>query len=328
MTVSVPRPKVFTTDSAGPDRVGAWEAHNAAQLIALRCEAPHGTDFDAAEVNMELGGSHIARVSGTRHMVSRTENLIESDPVDALAVYATLRGEAVLEYAGRKRVLHPGEILVCDADRPLVRGFGHGLEELAVRVPKDVIRTVCGLDSLGEPLVMDARTDGYARALVRLVGSAVGGRMPVPPDEQALVELVCVLAIGDRAGQALRHRAAARAYIAEHLHDPSLSAVRVAAAVGVSERTLSRVFAVGGASVPQQILDRRLDVAYALLKARPGFTTAETSAHCGFRSFPYFSQTFQRRFGMTAGEVRRSAHGNHAADTRCTPLTGRDGDGF
>ncbi|MGC5561964.1 helix-turn-helix domain-containing protein [Streptomyces sp. FR-108] len=305
---TLPRPKVFSTEAAGPECVEAWEAHNAAQLIALSCDVPCDAEFEAAEVNLELTKAHLARVRGSQHKVIRTRDLIESDPAHAYAVYATLRGSATLEHSGHTRVLHPGQVMVCDADLPIARGFAHGLEELAIKVPRELIHTNTGLDLLAEPLIFDARSDGHARALVHMLGTALDAGIPVPPDEQGLVELVSVLAAGPRTSSALRHRVAARNYIAQRLHDPSLSAAGVAAAVGLSERTLSRVFAASGMSVPQQISGRRLDVAYALLRARPDFTTAAVAARCGFWSYGYFSQTFQRRFGVTAGEVRRLAH--------------------
>jgi transcriptional regulator GlxA family with amidase domain len=36
-------------------------------------------------------------------------------------------------------------------------------------------------------------------------------------------------------------------------------------------------------------------------------STAVVAAMCGFRSTAHFSQTFQARFGITAGELRRAA---------------------
>lgn len=78
-----------------------------------------------------------------------------------------------------------------------------------------------------------------------------------------------------------------------------------ASAAGISERHLSRVFAEAGTSVPRHILGHRLDVAHALLSREDPPRTADVAAWCGFSSAGYFSQTFRRRFEMTAGEIRR-----------------------
>lgn len=289
--------------------VGAWERHNAEALVEVACAIPAGP-FRAREVNLQVDRVRVAHVSGTPHTVARDATLVESRPVDAIAVYAALRGEALLESGGRRQVVRPGQVLVCDADRPFLRGFGHGLEELAVTVPRAALAVLTGLDSVVEPLVVDAAgagADPHARALVRLVGRSVAADVRVPADERAVLELVSVLATGSRGSLAVAHRAAARAYIDDHLTDPALSAASVAAGAGISERQLSRVFADAGTSVPRQILARRLDLAHALLAAGVAGRTVDVAARCGFASPSYFSQAFRRRFGLSAGEVRRAA---------------------
>ena len=89
----------------------------------------------------------------------------------------------------------------------------------------------------------------------------------------------------------------------------SLSAADVANGAGISERHLSRLFADSGTSIPEHILARRLDLAHALL-CRPDardLRVVDVAARCGFTSTAYFSETFKRRFGSTAGHLRRTA---------------------
>jgi transcriptional regulator GlxA family with amidase domain len=79
--------------------------------------------------------------------------------------------------------------------------------------------------------------------------------------------------------------------------------------VGISVRQLTRVFAGRGRTFPRHVLGRRLDLAHSLLAGpgAPTLSTAVVAAMCGFRSTAHFSQTFQARFGITAGELRRAA---------------------
>ena len=296
--VRIPRAHGFATTEIEADRqVELWERHNAESLIALSCRPPTAKTFTATEVNLQLDRVHLARVRGTRHVVERTAELIEDTPTNAVAVYVTIMGAAVFEQGGQRRVLRPGQLLVCDADRPFVREFGHGLDELAVKVPRIQLRT---------PIVVDVGPgeNAHGRALARLVARAVRRDCPVPADEQAVLELVEILA--DKSSDLpVAHRAAAKAFIEEHITDPTLSAGDVAAATGISERHLSRLFAAVGTSVPRHILSRRLDAAYSMLTTAAGVRTADVAARCGFTSIAYFSQTFRRRFGVTAGEARR-----------------------
>lgn len=302
--VTIPRARAFATTEIDTDRqVELWERHNAESLIALACRPPAAQPFAASEVNLQLQRAHLARVRGTRHVVERSAGMVEARPADAIAVYVTILGEAVFEQDGQRLVLRPGQLLVCDADRPFVRGFGHGLDELAVKVPRSEFTQFTGMETVRSPIVVETGENPHGRALARLVGRAVRHARPVPADEQAVLELVAVLA--GHMALPVAHRAAARAFIEEHITDPTLSAGDVAAGTGISERHLSRLFAAAGTSVPKHILARRLDAAYSVLTTDDALRTAEVAARCGFTSVAYFSQTFRRRFGVTAGEVRR-----------------------
>jgi AraC-like DNA-binding protein len=305
-TVTIPRAHGFATARIDGERqVELWERHNAESLIALSCRPPAARSVVAAEVNLQLERAHLARVRGTRHLVERSAALVEARPADAIAVYVTLLGEAVFEQDGQRRVLRPGQLLVCDADRPFLRRFGHGLDELAVKVPRSEFAARTGLTTVSTPVVVGVGPgeNSHGRALARLVGRAVRRDRPVPADEQAVLDLVSVLAAAGRVGLPMAHRAAARAFIEENVTDPGLSAADVAAGTGISERHLSRLFAAAGTSVPRHILARRLDLAHSMLAG--DLRTSEVAARCGFTSVTYFSQTFRRRFGVTAGEVRR-----------------------
>src|SRR5262249_45355574 len=127
------------------------------------------------------------------------------------------------------------------------------------------------------------------------------------------VDLVALLTAGGHAAPATAHRAAARCYIEEHLTDPALGAEQIAAAIGISERQLSRVFAADDTSVPRYVLARRLRPAPSILvpaepvlgETGPAETVADVAARCGFSSAAYFSHAFRQHFGVRAGELRR-----------------------
>ncbi|MFK0287830.1 helix-turn-helix domain-containing protein [Streptomyces sp. NPDC090499] len=309
---AAPRPAhAFSTAHVpSADRLRAWEEHNAAALIALKCRTPEGEDFRAREDNLQLGQVHLARVRTTAHMVERPADLIESRPTGSVAVYLSLRGDSVFEQAGRRQILRAGDLLACDADGHFARGFGNGLEELAVRVDRHLLSGAAGAPAPGEPLIVrGGETNPYGRAIARLVGRAVGVENATRPDEQALVDLVSALVSAGATRPQVVHRALACAHIEERLRDPRLSAPEVADAIGISVRQLTRVFADVGTTFPRYVLGRRLELAHGLLTgpAAAVSNTATVAAQCGFTSAPHFSQTFHARFGVTAGEVRRTA---------------------
>jgi AraC-like DNA-binding protein len=313
-------PRVFSTAGLpAARRVELWEGHNATALIGLHC---HSTlPLEATEVNVTLGQVQLARVTGSPHTVERNAAFIRRAPVDAIAVYATLRGQAWFRDEDGTRELRPGQLLICDADRPFARGFARGLEELAIKVPRAALAGPLRSALVQGPVVtaFAPGRDPYARALARLADQATRAEHPVAADEGAVIDLVAVLTAGPGAGRgagrtdcgadrAAALRAAAYGFVEDHLADPGLGAAQIAAAIGVSERHLSRVLAAGAMTVPRLVRSRRLERAYAVLAgAGPAPSVAEVAARCGFTSAAYFSHAFRERFGLRAGEVRRAA---------------------
>jgi AraC-like DNA-binding protein len=300
-------PRAFSTAGLpAVRRIELWETHNATALVGLDVHADH--PLVATELNVRLPHADLARVAASAHMVRRTRNVIERCPADAIAVYLTLRGDAWFESAEGARSLRPGDLLICETDRPFARGFSHGLEELVVKAERAALPEV---PPLSGPVVASFRDSGgsrqYARALATITGGATHTRQPLPADDRTVLDLITVLAGGRAAAPATAHRAAARSYMEEHLTNPYLGAEEVAAAIGISARQLSRIFAADGISIPRHILSRRLQLACTLLSGSQATTptVADISARCGFTSVTYFSHAFRQHFGHRATEVRR-----------------------
>jgi AraC-like DNA-binding protein len=300
-------PTVFTTVGL-PDarRVELWEEHNSTALIGLEVHAPE--PLQATELNVQLAKVHLARVVGSAHVVERNSRVIRRSPAEAVAVYVSVRGDSWFQHPGGTRSLRAGTAVICETDRPFARGFGRGLEELVVKLPRQAIGARAGQLTLQSPVTY-SENDPYVRALARIVRRATQTGRAVAADDSTVLDIVAVLAAGRKVACAVAHRAAARTFIEEHLTDPGLGAEQVAAATGISERQLSRVFAADGVSVPRHILERRLQLARALLSstahADQASTVAEIAGRCGFMSAAYFSHAFRKRFDQRAGDLRR-----------------------
>ena len=305
---------VFSTRALPEDeRVELWEDHNLHELITLRCRTLGGSALEATMVTRQVGELQLARVEGNPHVIERTPELVRAQPADAIAVYLTLVGEAFFYHEDAVRTVRPGQLLVCDADRPFMRGFSQGLEELAIRVPVETFRELTGRSTVDVTQVLDfARGSVTARTLARLVGRAVRPEDARPIEEGTVLQLLGDLLTGRPGDSATVHLVTAQAFIDEHAGDPGLTAARVADAIGISERHLSRVFAASGSSVPQYTLTRRLERAHALLLAEPALSVADVAARTGFGSATYFSHAFRDRFGERATDVRRQARAQRA----------------
>ena len=304
-----PVANVFSTRALPEEsRVALWEDHNLQELIMLRCRTLGGGPLEATMVTRQVGALHLARVQGNAHVIERTPELVRTDPSDAIAIYLTLVGEAFFYHEDAVRTVRPGQLLVCDADRPFLRGFSQGLEELAIMVPRDAFRDLTGRASAEVPDVMDfAHGSTEARTLARLVGRAVRSADPRPLEEGVVRDLIADLLTGRPVDATTVLMVKAQAFIDEHASEHSLTAARVADAVGISGRHLSRVFASSGSTVPQYILGRRLEQARTILAAEPAVSVAEVAGRAGFGSASYFSRAFRERYGERATDARRHA---------------------
>jgi AraC-like DNA-binding protein len=306
-------PTVFSTVGLpGARRVELWETHNATALIGLDVHARDS--LEATELNVRLPQIQLARVVASAHAVERTADVIDHSPADAIAVYLTLRGDAWFADRDGTRSLRPGNMLICETDQPFARGFTRGLEELVIKVPRAVwvARTGAAFPH-GPAIGAFGGQDPYGQSLARVVGRAARKQRAVPAEENLVLDLVAALAAGRNTARTAAHRAAAKSFIEEHLTDASLGAGQVAAAIGISERQLSRIFAADGTSVPRHILARRLQLAYSILShgtASHGEggteTVADVAARCGFTSVTYFSHVFRAHFGERASTIGRS----------------------
>ncbi len=98
----------------------------------------------------------------------------------------------------------------------------------------------------------------------------------------------------------------ARRYIDEQLADPRLDPARIARALGISRRTLYRVFAPSDEPVSAYIRRLRMDRAYREIAHWPAVRqVAEIARSVGFTDPGHFTRSFRAAFGESPSEVRR-----------------------
>jgi AraC family transcriptional activator of tynA and feaB len=98
----------------------------------------------------------------------------------------------------------------------------------------------------------------------------------------------------------------ALALIDQNITCESLSPEFIAREVGISMRSLYRIFAKHGLVIAQYIRNRRLDFCAESLR-NPAMDQKVSSLGYawGFSDSSYFSTAFKARFGMTPGEYRK-----------------------
>jgi AraC family transcriptional activator of tynA and feaB len=95
-------------------------------------------------------------------------------------------------------------------------------------------------------------------------------------------------------------------FIEEHLRDPALRPAFVARRMGVSDRYLRMIFAVGDESASSYILRRRLEECAAQLRDPRWQHHSITSIAFGwgFNSAPHFARSFRAQFCCSPSDYR------------------------
>ncbi|MCS5723536.1 helix-turn-helix domain-containing protein [Herbiconiux sp. CPCC 203407] len=314
----------FSTRGVPPERrTAAWESHNDAELVSLAARTRSGAPLHAEELTVTLPRLRVARVAATSHDVSRSAAHIAEAPVDGLVAYLALRGTSTFEVAAGRTVLSPGSMIVVDGDTPFRRSFPRGLAEYVVTMPRDSLPAVLAPDAGCRRGVasVDLRSPGRAAVagahLARLA-SAVTGRPALADADLQSRMLDCLRSLLDDEQPEAASLHAARTVIAERFPDPELGAEEIAAAINVSVRQLSRIFARSGQSVPQAIREARMRFARSRLSSpeHAGLALGEIAEQSGFRSLAHFSRTYRAQFGCSPSDHRLSPHIRHLTPSR------------
>ncbi|GAB2916687.1 helix-turn-helix domain-containing protein [Streptomyces heilongjiangensis] len=305
-----------STQSVDPaDRIDFWEEHNRRALVGLTCSSYSQEGLLATETNIELGELRLADISGNEHVIERTPRTCQSLPKDSIFVTLLTAGCGVFFHEGGCVTLQTGDLILYDTRRPYLFGFPSPMRQLLVDIPREVFAARCAPGEVSAPILLgrgSAAEGAQASALEAVVGDWVTGQggddsISVQATVLDLVRTLAAPRLGGSAPPAmLSQLAVAKDYMARHLADPGLSSGRVAEAIGVSARHLSRVFQPTGVSPSRYILEQRLDKARQML-ADPGsrhLTIAEVAHHWGFASQAHFTRVFRSRFGRTPGEAR------------------------
>jgi AraC-like DNA-binding protein len=98
--------------------------------------------------------------------------------------------------------------------------------------------------------------------------------------------------------------AAALETLQKHYRNPALSSEDVARALGISVRSLNRLFERSGTSMSRRLLDIRLDAVREAILADGNARIADTALACGFSDISNFNRSFRDRFGRAPSDLR------------------------
>ncbi|MBX6721859.1 MAG: helix-turn-helix domain-containing protein [Dactylosporangium sp.] len=309
-----------TTDSVpARERAEFWADLVSRHVTPIRIE-PSGAHSVHGEIRAHaIGALGVAQVSGMGVLASHTRAHIARATDHVYAACVHVEGEARLIRRGETIALRPGDVFLTDSRHPFTFDLERRWRHLVVTMPVHWLdgrvarpEALAGAVLRGHPLAHLWACHLAAGVAVADQLSATAGAIFARQSVELLGEL---LDESHRPGPTPSEAARAAIFasacriIALEFGNPDLTPAVIARAVGVSSRTLARVFAAHGETVMRRVFDERVRQAARLLAA-PEAADRSISAiafGCGFNDLSHFGRVFARRMHATPSEWRRRA---------------------
>lgn len=264
--------------------------------------------FDGSLRVRKLGTLSVSELVAPRHRWERDGAHIRSGPNDSYWVGLLMQGEGRLAQDGRSVLQHEGDMVFYDAARPFQFELAAGALCI-IEVPRKVLHyrfpraDAFTATRIGPGLATGdllARMIREANALdlsdspastASLVASAIVDMLAATLELQA-----------GHPGHLSPHEALferTKAYIDRNLDVSTLDVEQLAAAQGVSSRTLTRAFAQHGATPMSWLWKRRIEASYCALKEGSVRNVTEAALRFGFCDLSHFSRAFKKAFGVS-----------------------------
>lgn len=275
--------------------------------------------FQAEMSGTHLGDCLISRSACSATMTHRRRAAdVRRSQVDHLMIHWVASGRIEGEYGKRTVGVGAGAICLFDLGQT-VHSRTLSYSTITLTVPRDRLPTSLRERKLHGAVLNPAL--GTTRLLASHLGELARSAHTLTPEETAASVNAGLILLGGANSKLLESDAPTQqmlrdgvkrlvqAHIERHLHAEQLSPEQIAAAMGISRSNLYRWFQADG-GVQAYIQARRLDRCFdeLLLSTGQRIAIIEIAYRYGFSSESVFSRAFRRRFGVSPGEVRASAH--------------------
>jgi AraC-like DNA-binding protein len=251
-------------------------------------------------------------VSGSVRVV-HTRRLIARDDQERVLVHVQTAGRCLVSQNGRTAALLPGTMTVLDSSRPYSVELYKTSSMVVVQVPRKLLPG----RSLADATALDFTGRGPGRlvadfliGLDRMQRDNPAAAATLVPHAVGLLEAVldsAAPAAGTASGATALARERIHRFVREHIQLRSLDAASVAAACGLSRRTLFRALADDEESLTGLIRRLRVERASRLLRDRPDLQLPIVAAQSGFGGATQLHRAFQTVLGMSPGTYRTMA---------------------
>jgi AraC-like DNA-binding protein len=310
----------FTTDGIPEkDRAAMWREHYGQTAFKVDIEPRKDEPFHARVSSTLVPGLRLIQGMMSAASITRAKAPI-SDSNSDLALIINQAGAATVSARGRELTLSTGDAVLMNSNefvRFTRRDRGSSwtlrlsrsvLSSLVVNIEDTVMHCISQRTEALQMLVE------YTRTLFECGGLANPALRQLAVSHTYDLVALTLGATGD-ADEFARARSvratrleAAKSFIAENSHQPSLSVGLVAARLGVTTRYLQRLFEGDGLTFSEFLVSKRLTRAHRML-SEPQFSSYAVSTiayNTGFGDLSYFNRSFRKLYGINPLGVRRA----------------------
>jgi AraC family transcriptional activator of tynA and feaB len=273
------------------------------------CAKTLGPGFSGAMQEFRAHALRLSVVDAAQTRLYRTQQEIARSDGSHFFTVFQLRGSSLMEQGDRQAVLSAGDVTLIDASRTSSFTFQQNSRQISLLMPRSYLEQSASEVQYARRLDAQSSVVRLSRQLV--LGCMQDSQMSAPESEAILNAVATLLrpALVERVVEEDRHpRSFSRtlAFIDTHIQSPQLRPEWIAGELGVSVRSLYRMFARQGLVVAQYIKHRRLDLCAQALRSAPERQKLATIGYdWGFSDHSHFSTAFKSRFGVSPSEYRK-----------------------
>lgn len=302
-----------TGDVAPCERAEFWREHIASYQSRMGYRYSRADNFRGETTRQHTDAYQLVRFWSDEIEYTRTTRQVRQDPDENYRFLLPLSGDIVLRQDDQEARLTPGTGALVSFGAPFECLQSASTDAFIFTIPA---HEVDGPMNRKSPLAagLDLR-----RGLGRVVGSMLNGLYEERDDltdpqfnsvSDRVVELLCMLAVGDDRpdvpGHLAQVEAMVRRYVRGHAADPELTGAEMAQALGWSLRQVQLVLQRVGTTPRELIREERLRLVRDRLRCAEfeHMTINDLAYASGFSSASALSTAFRQRFGLSPREMR------------------------
>ncbi len=258
----------------------------------------------------QVGQISMSIVDMTHVHLFRSAREIRASGADNYYAVLQMAGTSHIEHQDARIELRPGDLTLIDASAPLDMHFHQRSRQLSLILPRPQVQSGTRGVSVACAKRIEAQTPFAIMARQMMLEAGRTQHMANNESQAVLDALIALLrpAITHDSvpGSHERMFRKALALIDQRITCEQLTPELIAHEVGISMRSLYRIFAKHDLVIAQYISNRRLDFcAYSLRIPAMDQKVSSLGYAWGFSDSSYFSTAFKGRFGTTPGEYRK-----------------------